>query len=369
MRETPIYFSPSLKQDIVQLVPPDPRHLQPITANERKLSHIIITSKDEPPVDVECKSESKPLFFKPLFSRLQSNPITEIRTARKRRHMLECRNQSSLKIKESSAESMQIETKKPTRRELPTEQPNDLTASASYYHPSPLLATPEIQDYRDIVQQYYSQQYLMPAFNSILQPPDLLTFPTVEPHLTFEQKSHEILKPNSSLLNSENSRLHFSDGMNFNLGKQNIAQMSTVPHNEPSKKNKQTSHSQNFLQFKTESLLKTTTEVSTSVVVPLKKEIAEKPQQFVIEVNSDENRTSARSETPIATKIILKPLARAKAGSHGIAISSPISTAYIKRGDYVEIEYLPEATADVGEGGVAISKPELIIHFIDRRRK
>lgn len=369
MRATPISFSPSLKQDIVQLVPPDPRHLQPITANERKLSHVIITSKDEPPVDVECKSESKPLFFKPLFSRLQSNPRTEIRTARKRRHMLECRNQSSLKIKESFAsESMLIEKKKPTRRELPTEQPDDLTASASNYHPSTLLAKPDIQNYRDIVQQYYNQQYLMPAFNSILQPTDSPTFPTIKPHVTFEQKHHELHKPNSSRLNSENLRLHFSDGINLNLGKQNIAQMSAVPRNEPSKKNKQTSYSQNFLQFKAESLLNTT-EVTTSVAVLLKEEMTEKPQQFVIEVNSNENRTSARSETPIATKIILKPLAKAKAGSHGVAISSPISTAYIKRGDYVEIEYLPEATADVGEGGVAISKPELIIHFIDRRRK
>lgn len=62
-------------------------------------------------------------------------------------------------------------------------------------------------------------------------------------------------------------------------------------------------------------------------------------------------------------------MARAKAGRGGVAISSPLSTAYIKRGDYVEIEYLPEATADVGEGGVALSRPELVIHFVDRRRR
>lgn len=91
---------------------------------------------------------------------------------------------------------------------------------------------------------------------------------------------------------------------------------------------------------------------------------------LVIELDGQNDTAMARSEPPVArTKVILKPLARSKAGRKGTAISSPISTVFVKRGDYVEIEYLPEAIADVGDDGTAISRPELFIHFVDRRRK
>lgn len=84
----------------------------------------------------------------------------------------------------------------------------------------------------------------------------------------------------------------------------------------------------------------------------------------------NETLLATRSELSVQrTKVILKPLAKSKAGRKGTAISSPISTVFVKRGDYVEIEYLPEAIADVGEDGTAISRPELFIHFVDRRRK
>ncbi|XP_065223259.1 uncharacterized protein LOC135847586 isoform X1 [Planococcus citri] len=83
--------------------------------------------------------------------------------------------------------------------------------------------------------------------------------------------------------------------------------------------------------------------------------------------NTQNNETRQQWQQPL-TKIILRPKASATAGKQGIAISSPISAAYVKRGDYVEIEYLPESAANVGEGGVAISRPELVIHFIDRRK-
>lgn len=86
-------------------------------------------------------------------------------------------------------------------------------------------------------------------------------------------------------------------------------------------------------------------------------------------VNVRNESTAYNEAGQILTKIILKPLANAIAGKQGIAISAPISTAYVRRGDYVQIEYLPEAKADVGEGGIAISRPELVIHFVDRRRK
>lgn len=65
------------------------------------------------------------------------------------------------------------------------------------------------------------------------------------------------------------------------------------------------------------------------------------------------------------TKIYLKPSARAKAGVGGVALSNPISTAVVRRGDTVSIEYLPDAMAEAGEGGVAISRPELVIHLVD----
>ncbi|XP_050545461.1 uncharacterized protein LOC126907857 [Daktulosphaira vitifoliae] len=75
-------------------------------------------------------------------------------------------------------------------------------------------------------------------------------------------------------------------------------------------------------------------------------------------------RKSASTQRPI-TKIYLKPSAKAKAGKGGVALSNPISTAIVKRGDTVSIEYLPVADAEVGDGGVAISRPELVIHFVD----
>lgn len=65
------------------------------------------------------------------------------------------------------------------------------------------------------------------------------------------------------------------------------------------------------------------------------------------------------------TRIYLKPSARAKAGAGGVALSNPISTAVVRRGDTVSIEYMPDALAEAGEGGVAISRPELIIQLVD----
>ncbi|XP_050441597.1 uncharacterized protein LOC126846326 [Adelges cooleyi] len=70
------------------------------------------------------------------------------------------------------------------------------------------------------------------------------------------------------------------------------------------------------------------------------------------------------TERPV-TKIYLKPAARAKAGPGGVALANPISTAVVRRGDTVSIEYLPDATAEAGAGGVAISRPEFIIQLVD----
>jgi hypothetical protein len=87
-----------------------------------------------------------------------------------------------------------------------------------------------------------------------------------------------------------------------------------------------------------------------------------------VRVNSDDSAEVTAADNVTAgpiTRIYLKPSARAKAGTGGVALSNPISTAVVRRGDTVRIEYLPDATAEAGEGGVAISRPELIIHFVD----
>lgn len=73
---------------------------------------------------------------------------------------------------------------------------------------------------------------------------------------------------------------------------------------------------------------------------------------------------AATAARPV-TRIFLKPSARAKAGAGGVALSNPISTAVVRRGDTVSIEYSPDATAEAGEGGVAVSRPELVIQLVD----
>jgi len=77
------------------------------------------------------------------------------------------------------------------------------------------------------------------------------------------------------------------------------------------------------------------------------------------------DRTGAPAAGGPETRVYLKPVARAKAGAGGVALSNPISTAVVRRGDTVSIEYVPEAVADAGDGGVAVSRPELIIRFVD----
>lgn len=326
LRATPIAAAPSSDPDVIQLVPANPRHLHP-TANERKLSHVIVTSKDETAADVECKSESQPLFFKPLFSRFQSDDRTKARTARKQQQKLLCRSQSTVLNLKANREPSTTESppkpRKPVRRELS----DDLSTSASYYSPSITYEIPAVQNYRDIVRQYYSQQYLAPAFNSVQQPINYVNYPTLRPLYVTPAVSYSA-PSKETLSSSQGSLLNRNINVESTTGATKIG-MTVAP---------------------------TWTSKRTT-------------QEIVIEVDSNENKTSTRNETRVLTKIILRPLARAKAGHHGVAIASPISTAYIKRGDYVEIEYLPEASADVGEGGVAISKPELIIHFVDRRRK
>lgn len=76
------------------------------------------------------------------------------------------------------------------------------------------------------------------------------------------------------------------------------------------------------------------------------------------------NKAGDATSRPV-TKIFLRPSARAKAGAGGVALSNPISTAVVRRGDTVSIEYEPDATAEAGQGGVAISRPELIIQLVD----
>lgn len=73
--------------------------------------------------------------------------------------------------------------------------------------------------------------------------------------------------------------------------------------------------------------------------------------------------------TKPVTKIILKPVSKAIAGTNGTAIASPISKAIVRRGDYVEIDYAPKSMAVVGNGGTAQSEPQLIITFQDRKRR
>ncbi|XP_072153672.1 uncharacterized protein [Bemisia tabaci] len=67
------------------------------------------------------------------------------------------------------------------------------------------------------------------------------------------------------------------------------------------------------------------------------------------------------------TNLILKPMANATAGENGVALASPISHAYVQKGATVYIHYSPSAVAVAGSGGTALSKPQLVIKYLERK--
>lgn len=284
----------------------------PATANlyqqRRKLSSVIITFKNEsaasPTANVECNSETKPIYFKAVLNKLVSEkspgspeispsggrkPATILRKEPLRKN-IECHSQSNvLNVRDTRRRSeKRVRWPEPRHPESA-----DLMMAGSYdssmwdrgYYGMPAASN---VGYQNFVPNYFFVPYL---------PTDL---PTAVP----------------------------------------AASPTTITPIEDS-------------------------EDPTTEPDPAQSTVSE----LVIAVSNKTGRAPGRDNTPPLTRIILRPVAHAVAGKSGIAISSPISTAYVKRGDYVEIEYLPEANATVGEGGIAFAKPELVIHFVDRRRK
>lgn len=274
-----------------------------------------MTSDNNSTSDLQCKSESKPIYFKAILNRLRAPKRPEIELIRKppARHM-ECRSESkvlNLRTKSrtpSSADISWLQSQPQQSHHLSRrENARHLTPSNQYKS----YSRTAVEQWRDMVREHYQRH--LPA------------------HL-----------------------------LNPYLAAEHTPSTSPAPNPSPA-----------YLFFKTSSQdqpFQPTTVSSLSPAQLLLSDAKQTTNNVLIEVSEVDRRSVSRNNVPV-TKIILKPLARAKAGQGGVAISSPVSTAYIKRGDYVEIEYLPEAIADVGEGGVALSRPELVIHFVDRRRR
>lgn len=272
----------------------------------------MVTSQNN--ADLQCRSESKPIYFKAILNHLRASKQPEIELIRKPpSRPMECRSESkvlNLRTKSRAPSSADMSW-------LPLQQrPHHLSRRENSRH----LTSPNqyksysrtaVDQWRDMVREHY-QRHL---------PAHLLS-----PYVPLER----------------------------------VPATSPAPSPSPA-----------FLFFKTPSQNEQFQPTTVSSISPAKlllSDVNKTTNNFLIEVSEVDRKSVSRNDVPV-TRIILKPLARAKAGQGGVAISSPLSTAYIKRGDYVEIEYLPEATADVGEGGVALSRPELVIHFVDRRRR
>lgn len=76
--------------------------------------------------------------------------------------------------------------------------------------------------------------------------------------------------------------------------------------------------------------------------------------------------TNQENETK-ATKLILRPVAKAVAGPRGVAIASPIAKAVLRRGQNVEVDYDPDAVAIAGPGGRAHAHPEFSVDYVDSK--
>lgn len=299
------------------------------TINERKLSHVIATSKNETLTDVECKSESKPIFFKPIVNKLRFQRIRGIETT-SQRSRLEIEHRSG-----SEVLSLQSENKSRSKSKRFTKRDNLHIPQVwnSLYVPFIPYEIPLNHNFRDIIKQNVLLPYVTSSHDIYINPRE-----------NFKQR-------NSINSGNTTSMPYFQNAYFF---------IRSNSFQEPKIKNQK-----DFPITIVNTIGETNEDFESSQLNKVSNEsVLVRAANF-----SNQIETLPNVDTPVTSKIILKPLAKAKAGTNGVAISSPLSTAYVKRGDYVEIEYLPEAIADVGEGGVAISRPELVIHFVDRRRK
>lgn len=84
------------------------------------------------------------------------------------------------------------------------------------------------------------------------------------------------------------------------------------------------------------------------------------PENHVLRISPDENSSNGD-----VTTLILKPVARAIAGSGGRAIANPLSRAVLRKGVNVDILFEPESVAIAGPGGVAHAQSDLEISYED----
>ncbi len=347
--------------------------------DRRKVSHVIATSRNETVANVECKSESKPIYFKAILSRLRSEKeAVEIATAASRSPpgALECQSRSKvLSLRISNADDAKSLTSnnargRTSRREYARDLPQlnnapkrisrrkyarDVPQSPSAMRD--LLPSPSAM--QDLLPSSSAMHNLLPSSSTPHRSSGSHESPLGQDFKTRIKQFHvdRIAAP-SYLLSPYASRIRHQY---FDFAKSPSTTLSPLPP---------VTHSgEQMEQSRSDAPLVNATEGERFESELIRKSNDTSGENIIVELTESERQSFARPESPVTTKIILRPLAKAKAGQNGVAISSPISTAFVKRGDYVEIEYFPEATADVGEGGVAVSRPELVIHFIDRRRK
>lgn len=75
-------------------------------------------------------------------------------------------------------------------------------------------------------------------------------------------------------------------------------------------------------------------------------------------------RNSRQFNEPEYTSLILEPSARSIVGNNGVAVSAPLSRAFLRSGHPTRVLFKPDSVAIAGPGGKAHAHADLILSFI-----
>lgn len=186
------------------------------------------------------------------------------------------------------------------------------------------------------------------VIEEIVSEPDGHTHTTV----TLEKKT----KPVSLSLSSPTSPQLVSKSLNFSL-KATLAN-SDATNSKQKYRQKLSKHKSEFTEPRTndsEVKVEATGQTATSGIIP------QIPfgSYFLPYLANDEQRVSKTAA------LILEPHAKAVVGNGGIAVSTPISKAFLKRGTPANVYFNPESIAIAGVGGKAHAQADLEIDLVD----